>query len=210
MCTSAPTDCPGVGSCCRSSSRRTAALARRQFNGTRTASREGGEIPPVAQRFHLLITSRVIYPDLVSIWPGSMLASRITGRPCDHAGMAVLDHSHPVNAAALDQARAGVLPRADAERLSKLLSVVADPIRSRLLFALVAVEELCVGDLAIALGDVNEDQTSYALKQLRGAGLVQTRREGRIINYRLADGFPHQLLQHCLRQLLTITEKGGN
>ena len=60
------------------------------------------------------------------------------------------------------------------------------------------------------LGDVSEDQTSYALKTLRHAGLVQTRREGRVINYRLADGFPHQLLEHCLRQLLTITESANS
>jgi len=120
--------------------------------------------------------------------------------------MSPLDHDHPINPAALKQARDGVLSRDEAERLARLLAVLADQVRARLLFALVSVDELCVGDLAIALGDVSEDQTSYALKTLRNAGLVQTRRDGRIINYRLADGFPHQLLEHCLRQLLTITE----
>ena len=120
--------------------------------------------------------------------------------------MPPLDHAHPIDADALAQARAGILTRGEAERLTKLLGVLADPVRSRLLFALVSVDELCVGDLSLALGDVTDDQTSYALKQLRGAGLVQTRRDGRIMNYRLADGFPHQLLEHCLRELLTITE----
>jgi DNA-binding transcriptional ArsR family regulator len=116
-----------------------------------------------------------------------------------------LDHEHPVNPGALKHARSAVLSRGETERLCKLLGLLDDPVRLRLMFALVSVDELCVGDLAIALGDVSEDQTSYALKLLRTAGLVQTRREGRIINYRLADGFPHQLLDHCLRQLLTIT-----
>ena len=120
--------------------------------------------------------------------------------------MAPLDHDHPVDPEALDRARRGVLPRPEAERLAGLLSVLADHVRARLLFALVSVDELCVGDLAISLGDVSEDQTSYALRTLRLAGLVQTRRDGRVINYRLADGFPHQLLEHCLRQLLSITE----
>ncbi len=119
--------------------------------------------------------------------------------------MAPLDHDHPVNPAALAEARSGVLPREEAERLSRLLALLADPVRVRLLFALVTVDELCVGDLAIALGDVSEDQVSYALKLLRTAGLVQTRREGRVIHYRLADGFPHQLLKHCLHELLTIS-----
>ena len=84
--------------------------------------------------------------------------------------------------------------------------MLAEPTRVRMLFALVAVEELCVGDLALALG-ISVDQSSYALKLLRGADLVQTRRDGRVIYYRLADGFPHQLLEHCLHQLLTISGK---
>ena len=39
---------------------------------------------------------------------------------------------------------------------------------------------------------------------LRLAGLVSFRKDGRIVYYRLSDGFPHPLLEHCLRQLLTI------
>jgi DNA-binding transcriptional ArsR family regulator len=70
----------------------------------------------------------------------------------------------------------------------------------------VAVDEMCVGDLALAL-DVSMDQSSYALKQLRIEGLVETRRAGRMVFYRLADGFPHPLLEHCLRELLTITDR---
>ena len=121
--------------------------------------------------------------------------------------MSPLDHAHPVNPPALADARAGVLSREEAERLARLLGLLADPVRARLLFALVSVDELCVGDLAIALGDVSEDQVSYALKLLRTASLVQPRRDGRVIHYRLADGFPHQLLEHCLRQLLTISNQ---
>jgi DNA-binding transcriptional ArsR family regulator len=96
-----------------------------------------------------------------------------------------------------------VLSVADAGRLAGLLGMLADPVRSRILFALVTAEELCVGDLALAL-DVTEDQVSYGLKMLRLAGLVSFRRDGRMVCYRLSDGFPHPLLEHCLRQLLTI------
>ncbi len=60
-----------------------------------------------------------------------------------------------------------------------------------------------MGGLALAL-DVTEDQISYALKMLRLAGLVSFRKEGRMVFYRLSEGFPHQLLKHCLRDLLTI------
>jgi ArsR family transcriptional regulator, lead/cadmium/zinc/bismuth-responsive transcriptional repressor len=112
-------------------------------------------------------------------------------------------HDHPVNAGQVAIARAGVLSVTDAGRLSGLLGILADPVRSRILFALATAGELCVGDLALAL-DVTEDQVSYGLKMLRLAGLVSFRKDGRIVYYRLSDGFPHQLLEHCLRQLLTI------
>src|SRR5258707_12415111 len=112
-------------------------------------------------------------------------------------------HEHPVAAERVAVAQAGVLSVNDAGRLAGLLGMLADPLRSRILFALAAAGELCVGDLALAL-DVTEDQVSYALKMLRLAGLVSFRKDGRIVYYRLSDGFPHPLLEHCLRELLTI------
>ncbi len=117
--------------------------------------------------------------------------------------MASSEHDHPVDEAGVSAARAGLLTPGDAGRLAGLLGMLADPVRSRILFALSAAGELCVGDLALAL-EVTEDQVSYALKMLRLAGLVSFRKDGRIVYYRLSDGFPHPLLEHCLRELLTI------
>ena len=118
--------------------------------------------------------------------------------------MPATTHPHPVDPAAVRTARAAVLPVDEAERLGRLLALLSDPVRVRMLFALVAVDELCVGDVSMSL-DISMDQASYGLKMLRSAGLVATRRDGRAIHYRLADGFPHQLLEHCLRELLTIS-----
>ena len=117
--------------------------------------------------------------------------------------MSPRNHEHPVDASRVAAAQVGVLSVTDAGRLAGLLGILADPVRSRILFALATAGELCVGDLALAL-DVTEDQVSYGLKMLRLAGLVSFRKDGRIVYYRLSDGFPHQLLEHCLRQLLTI------
>ena len=117
--------------------------------------------------------------------------------------MSPLDHDHPVSPERVAAARAGVLSVEQASRLAGLLGMLADPVRSRILFALSAAGELCVGDLALAL-EVTEDQVSYALKMLRLAGLASFRKDGRMVFYRLSDGFPHQLLEHCLRQLLAI------
>ena len=112
-------------------------------------------------------------------------------------------HDHPIDGEGVARARAGVIPSVDAGRLEELLGLIADPVRSRLLFALSTVDRLCVGDLALAL-DVSDDAASYGLRMLRTAGLVHARKEGRVVYYSLAPSFPHPLLEHCLRQLLTV------
>jgi ArsR family transcriptional regulator, lead/cadmium/zinc/bismuth-responsive transcriptional repressor len=114
-----------------------------------------------------------------------------------------LDHEHPVDLESVDAARAKLISLDDAGRLAGLLGLIADPVRSRLLFALSSAPRLCVGDLALAL-EVTDDAVSYGLRMLRTAGLVTFRKEGRVVYYCLAPSFPHPLLEHCLRQLLTV------
>ena len=118
--------------------------------------------------------------------------------------MSVTDHDHPIDAARVAHARSR-LPSADeVARLSNLLSLMADPVRLRLIYALDVAEELCVGDLALAL-DVSEDSVSYALRLLRTAGLLVTRKQGRVVYNRLADDFPAPLRDHCLHQLVALS-----
>jgi ArsR family transcriptional regulator, lead/cadmium/zinc/bismuth-responsive transcriptional repressor len=118
--------------------------------------------------------------------------------------MTITDHDHPIDAARVAAAQARLPSADDAARLTSLLSLMADPVRLRLIYALDVVQELCVGDLALALG-VNEDAVSYALRLLRTAGLVVTRKEGRVVYNRLAADFPAPLRDHCLRQLVALT-----
>ncbi len=114
-------------------------------------------------------------------------------------------HLHPVDPDRVARARSRLPSRDDAARLTSVLSLMADPTRARVLYALDLVEELCVGDLALAL-DANEDAVGYALRLLRTAGLVSNRRAGRVVYYRLADGFPHPLREHCLHQLVELSQ----
>ena len=114
-------------------------------------------------------------------------------------------HAHPVDPERVAHARARLPSREDAAQLTSVLSLMADPTRARVLFALDVVEELCVGDLALAL-ESNEDAVGYALRLLRTAGLVTNRKQGRVVYYRLADGFPEPLRDHCLRQLIALSE----
>ncbi len=102
------------------------------------------------------------------------------------------------------------LPTAeDAARLASLLSIMADPVRLRLLYALDVSEQLCVGDLALALG-ASEDQATYGLRLLRTAGLVIARKQGRVVYYRLAEDFPEPLREHCMRQLIDLTRHAAD
>lgn len=117
---------------------------------------------------------------------------------------AIEPHEHPVDPERVAQARQRGLSADDAERLAALLSLLADPVRSRILYALDEVQELCVGDLALALG-ATEDAVGYALRILRTAGLLATRKAGRVVFYRLAPGFPEPLRDHCFRKLVEIT-----
>lgn len=114
------------------------------------------------------------------------------------------DHEHPVDPERVAQARNRLPTAEEGDRLTSVLSIMADPTRARLLYALDVVAELCVGDLALALA-VSEDAASYGLRVLRTAGLVTRRKEGRVVYYRLSEGFPEPLREHCLRRLIEMS-----
>ncbi len=114
----------------------------------------------------------------------------------------------PLDPARVESARDRLPSLEESERLTGVLSLLADPTRLRVVYALDIADELCVGDLALALGS-SEDSTGYALRVLRTAGLVTRRKAGRVAYYRLAEGFPEPLRQHCLMRLVELTEGDG-
>jgi DNA-binding transcriptional ArsR family regulator len=109
-------------------------------------------------------------------------------------------HKHPVDPERVAVARSGQLSAEQARQLGMLLSVVGDPIRARILTALLAAGELCVGDLALAL-KVDEDAVSYGLRVLRRQGFVQRRAAGRMGFYRLTNGRTRSALIGALQHL---------
>lgn len=78
-------------------------------------------------------------------------------------------------------------------RITELFRLLGDPTRVRLLYALVEAGELCVCDLAAVVG-APETSVSHALRLLRTAGIVRTRRGGRMIYYSLTDAHVRLLL----------------
>lgn len=115
-------------------------------------------------------------------------------------------HAHPVDPERVRAAQERLIDAAEAARLAGMLGLLADPVRARILYALDVVEELCVGDIALALA-ATEDSVGYGLRVLRTAGLVSTRKDGRAVYYRLSEGFPEPLRQHCLRALVELSRR---
>jgi ArsR family transcriptional regulator, lead/cadmium/zinc/bismuth-responsive transcriptional repressor len=77
-----------------------------------------------------------------------------------------------------------------AQRMAEFMSFLADTNRLRIL-SILASEEMCVGDLAIAL-EMNESAVSHQLRTLRAIRLVSFRKQGRHVFYRLQD---HHVLE---------------
>ena len=73
----------------------------------------------------------------------------------------------------------------DSQRMAEFFGVLADPTRLRLI-SLLSSNESCVCDLAESLS-VSESAVSHQLRALRNARLVQYRKVGRQVFYRLHD-----------------------
>ncbi|WP_447924970.1 ArsR/SmtB family transcription factor [Georgenia muralis] len=89
--------------------------------------------------------------------------------------------------------RANIPDPTETVRLAALFKLLGDPRRARILYALLEAGELCVCDLAASV-DVPETAVSQSLRLLRTAGVVDNRRSGRMVYYRLADAHVRMLL----------------
>lgn len=103
---------------------------------------------------------------------------------------------HCVHPEAVTRVEAGLPDDALIQRATTLTKVVSDPTRLRILSAL-AMEELCVCDLAVIAG-INESTMSHQLRHLRALDLVTFRKVGRIAYYRLANDHTTRLIADIL------------
>lgn len=96
-----------------------------------------------------------------------------------------------------------VVAGADAEELASTFELLADTTRARVLHALALADELCVCDLAALLGR-SESALSHQLRLLRDRRVVERRRAGRVVYYRLAD----EHIRHVLADGLNHVAEG--
>ncbi len=89
------------------------------------------------------------------------------------------------------------MPESDQiKRVASLFATLGDPTRLGLLLALRS-GELCVCDLSSVL-DMTMSAISHQLRVLRQQGLVSSRKEGRMVIYRLADAHVQRLLTQAV------------
>jgi DNA-binding transcriptional ArsR family regulator len=74
-----------------------------------------------------------------------------------------------------------------AETAAGRARALADPTRLLLAAALSEADELCVCDLAW-IAERSQNLVSHHLRALKAAGLVRSRREGKMVMYSLAEG----------------------
>lgn len=102
------------------------------------------------------------------------------------------DHAESLRAA---------LPEADPlDRQATRLRALGDPTRLRIAHALLVGTELCVCDLAWIVGS-SQGLVSHHLRQLRAAGLVSSRRDGKLVMYRLAPSADQLLSATTVREV---------
>ncbi len=91
---------------------------------------------------------------------------------------------------------AQALSLAHATRIAEMFRMIGDPTRTRILYVLLDQGEQYVAQIAAAV-EASETSVSHALRLLRTAHMVTSRRDGRHIGYSLAD--------HHVRELLVMT-----
>ena len=96
-----------------------------------------------------------------------------------------------IDAEKVRRAQKELLDGLTATRLSAVFRALSDPARLRIV-SLLAHHELCVCDVAAALG-MSQSAVSHQLRHMRDMRLVRKRRDGRKMYYSLDDEHVHDL-----------------
>lgn len=110
-----------------------------------------------------------------------------------------LPHDHGQSA---DKVMENCPAAGDFQQVSELLRQLGDSSRVKLFWILCHCEE-CVINLS-AMMDMSSPAISHHLRQLRSAGLIVSRREGKEVYYRAADTPTCQLLHRAIEGIMEI------
>lgn len=102
-------------------------------------------------------------------------------------GARVIDPDQVCDAAAV------LADTAQVQQAAAVLDALGDVNRLSILLALHHAGDLCVSDLAFAVG-MSDSAVSHALRLLRAHGMVLAHREGRLVRYRVTGALTERLL----------------
>ena len=108
------------------------------------------------------------------------------------------------NLALLDQA---AFSAAQITELKRLFKMMANETRLQMLHALIRSEEMCVNDLANALG-MKPQAISNQLQRMADKGILESRREGTSIFYKIIDPCIPEILDRAFC-LIEMPEKAA-
>jgi DNA-binding transcriptional ArsR family regulator len=110
-----------------------------------------------------------------------------------HQLTAALDGVQIVDPSQVCDARTVLADNAQLRRAAGVLGALGELNRLSILLALRHAGDLCVSDLAVAVG-MSDSAVSHALRLLRAHGMVSAHRHGRLVRYRVTGELTHRLL----------------
>ena len=118
----------------------------------------------------------------------------------------ILPHDHE-NIANSERMIAGIASMEDFQIVADYFKLLSDGNRVRIFLLLCHCEE-CVINIS-AMMDMSSPAVSHHLRQLKNAGLIVSRREGKEVYYKAADTEQSRLLHIMIEQVLKITCPGN-
>ena len=119
-------------------------------------------------------------------------------KPSEQSDLCEIHKTHPE---ALEMARLHEVDDETSLRLAEIFKILGDRTRIKLLSLLAHKEELCVCDIAEALG-MGQSAISHQLRVLRTARLVKFGKEGKEAWYSLDDDHVVKLMNQGLEHVL--------
>jgi ArsR family transcriptional regulator len=121
------------------------------------------------------------------------------GSPVRKHGAAAAEKVVYIDAGSVRAARSAMPSDRMVRALAETFGALSDPTRVRIISTL-AVQELCVFDLAHLLG-LTGSAVSHQLRLLRGQRLVKYRKEGKVAYYSLDDDHIRNLMAECIKHV---------
>ena len=101
-----------------------------------------------------------------------------------------------------ERLRASLLDPVEAEQRARSVQALSDPNRLAIASVLARTDELCGCDVAWIMGR-SQNLVSHHLRALRAAGLTASRRDGKLVLYRITDT-GRSLVQAVLQDIPAI------